>query len=192
MMERAGHILKNIFRFSILLAMISVAMTGCHKNTADPADDIEDVGKGTGQIEFQGNSYPLNASLSYKMTSWSPPPLGIQIFDSENNDNAILIAISGHLYNTWPAPTIGLPLGTYEKNNMISIYDFRLSDGTHGLAYSEEMFNLRMDVKRSGNIYDITLTGKIMLLSVDAPLQDFKITWKGEIKVIENEEIPIR
>jgi len=185
--------MKNVFRFSVLLVMtITVGMMGCSKNAEDPNEDFEDVGKGTGQIEFKGKSYPLNASLSYKMTSWSPSPLGIQFFDSESNDNVIVIAISSYLYDTWPGSTIGLPVGIYENNNMISIYSLRLIDGTNGLAYSEEMFNLKMDVKKSGKIYDITLTGKIMLLSADAPLQDFKMTWKGEIKVIENDEIPIR
>ena len=186
--------MKKISKFGILLAMITVAIAGCTKDTNDDDLDIVNNGKGIGQIEFQGSSFQLVEAYSIKQTSWYPPPLGICFHNCDNNDNgnSIIIMILSHLYNTWP--TIELPAGTYEN----FYFEFSLDDGTQGMSSSQERFETRMDVKKSDSDYDITLTGKTYLYRVKGvyhegePLQDFKMTWKGKIRIIERDEISIR
>ena len=188
----------------ILFMIISVLicemmLTGCSKseldnNLIEDDFDVANVGKGIGKIEFRGKSYSLNESFSGKMTSWFPPPLGIYFYDSyipnnpPNNPNNILIIISSYLYSTWPS--LELPAGTYENiTHELALDNY----GIQGLSTLDKMFNTKMVVKKFGNNYEITLTGKTCLyLEGDNQLEDFKMTWKGKIKVIDNNEIPIR
>ena len=182
----------NILTLQVILLMLAVSIAGCNI-TAKTDDIVEENGefdfanieKGTGKIEFRGKSYPLNESFSGKMTSWYPPPLEIFFYDSvipdnpPNNPNNIRIIISNYLYSTWTS--LELPVGTYEDiTHELALDNY----GIQGYSTLDKMFNTKMVVKKSGNNYEITLTGKTKLyLEDDGQLEDYKMIWKGGIKV---------
>ena len=178
--------------FKTLLLIVTISTYSCDKNKIleEPEDIIVTGGKGIGSIEFQGKSYPLNESFSGKMTSWSPPPLGINFYntDGKYSDNNINIAISSYVYSTWS--TLEFPAGTYEN---IAV-EFSLNNyERQGISNTATMPITKMVVKKSGDDYDITLTGKTWLYREnDDRLHDFKMTWKGKINVIEHNDVSPR
>jgi len=180
------------FIFKVLLLIVTISVYSCDKNNIpeDTEDIIVNGGKGIGSIEFQGKSYPLNESLSTKMTSWYPPPLGIHFYntDGKYSDNNIVIVISDNVYSTWS--TLELPAGTYENIAVeFSINNYE----RQGIYNTATMPITKMVVKKSDNNYDITLTGKTWLYREnDDRLHDFRMTWKGKINVIENNNVSPR
>ena len=178
--------------FKALLLVLAICTYSCQKTnlSEEPEDIIIKGGKGIGTIEFQGKSYPLNESLSSKMTSWNPPPLGINFYntDGKYSDNHIVIAISYHVYSTWT--TLELPAGTHENLAVeISINNYE----RQGLYNTATIPVTKMVVNKVGDDYDITLTGKTWLYREnDDRLHDFRMTWKGKINIIENNNIPPR
>ena len=178
--------------FKVLLLIVAIGIYSCDKNIIpeEPDDIIVNGGKGIGSIEFQGKSYPLNEGLLCKMTSWNPPPLGINFYNSDGkySDNNITIAISDNVYSTWSS--LELPAGTYEN---IAV-EFSLNNYERQGIYNTATTPVtKMVVKKSGNDYDITLTGKTWLyLENDDRLHDFRMTWKGKINVIENNDVSPR
>ena len=134
-------------------------------------------GKGAGQIEFLGKNYPLVSAFSYKWTSFSPTPLAVQFSDIVKNGSLIAVAFSKYLYDTWPS--IELPEGIYEN----FYAELILSDGTQG--YNCDNNETKMVVNKTENEYDITITGKVLLLldEVNTQTRYFSMTWKGEIEV---------
>ena len=184
---------KAILTLQTFLIALAISIVGCNKINSEgdnfDTENEENIGKGTGKIEFRGKSYPLNESHAGKMTSWSPPPLGISFYDADNDiGNGIIIMISSYLYDTWSS--FELPAGTYENiTHELALNNY----GIQGLSTLDKLFNTKMVVKKSGNNYEITLTGKTWLyLEGDNKYEDFKMTWKGEIKLIDNNETPIK
>jgi len=169
----------SVLNFKMLLLLImAINIFSCDKNNASE-DSIENVGKGKGQIEFQGKAYPLNECSLYKMTSWYPPPLGFHFYYTEDGkyaDHVIDIAIPSYVYDTWS--TLELPAGTH---NNIS-FEFGLNNyGTQGWNHYEGgAFETKLEVKKSDD-YEIVFTGKARLYLEDNSLHDFKMTWKGNI-----------
>ena len=178
--------------FKALLLIVVISIYSCDKNNIpeEPEDTIVNGGKGIGNIEFQGKNYPLNEGLSCKMTSWHPPPLGINFYntDGKYSDNHIVIAISDNAYSKWS--TLELPAGTYENIAVeFSINNYE----RQGIYNTATMPITKMVVKKSGDDYDITLTGKTWLyLEDDDRLHDFRMTWKGKINVMENNDVSPR
>jgi len=186
-----GSLQKNRF-FRALLLILTISIYSCNKsNIPEEAEDIVvERENGVGCIEFQGKSYPLNVSLSFKMTDWTPPPLGIHFLNSDGkySDNNIRIAISYYVYSTWP--TLELPAGTHENLAVELAINNYEKQGLYGTA---TIAATKMVVKKSGDDYDITLTGKTWLyLENDDQLHDFKMTWKGKMNVIENNNVSPR
>jgi hypothetical protein len=178
--------------FKVLLFILTISTFSCHENNMSEESENMMVkgGEGIGRIEFQGKNYPLNESLSSKMTSWSPPPLGINFYNSDGkySDNYISIALSVNVYSTWT--NLELPAGTYEN---IAV-EFSLNNfEKQGIYNTATIPVTKMVVKKSGDDYDITLTGKTWLyLENDDRLHDFIMTWKGKINVIENNNVSPR
>ena len=182
---------KTLISKALLIVLI-ISIYSCDINNIP--EDTEGIivtgGKGIGSIEFQGKIYPLNESLSSKMTSWNPPPLGIIFYNTDGiySDNNIIITISDNVYSMWS--TLELPAGTYEN---IAV-EFSINNNERqGIYNTATMPITKMVVKKSGANYDITLTGKTWLyLENDDRLHDFKMTWKGIINVIEDNNVPYR
>ena len=178
--------------FKALLLILTISTYSCYKNNMpeEPEDVVVKGGKGIGSIEFQGKSYPLYESSSYKLTSWSPPPLGITFYntDGKYSDNHIVVYISNYVYSTWS--TLQLPAGTYENIPVeFSINNYE----RQGIYNTATMPVTKMVVKKSDDNYDITLTGKTWLyLENDDRLHDFRMTWKGKINVIEDNNVSPR
>ena len=177
--------------FKTLLFILTISIYSCDKNNvSEEPDTIVNREKGIGSIEFQGKSYPLNESLSCKMTSWSPPPLGINFYNTDRkySDNHIVVAISDNVYSTWS--TLELPAGTYENIAVeFSINNYE----RQGIYNTATMPITKMVVKKSDDDYEITLTGKTWLyLENDDRLHDFRMTWKGKINIIEDNNVSPR
>ena len=173
----------NFLKSAVITAGAMFVLSSC----GDKASIIEEP---EGRIEFQGKSYPLNESFASKMTSWASSPLGINFYntDAKHSDNHILVAISNDVYSTWT--TLELPTGTYENLAVeLSINNYE----RQGLYNTATIPVTKMVVKKSGDNYDITLTGKTWLyLENDDRLHDFRMTWKGKINVIENNNVSPR
>ena len=181
----------KVLNFKALLLILAISTYSCQKtNLSEESEDNFEMGIGIGSIEFQGKSFPLNESFSCKMISWFPPPLGIHFYNSDGkySDNNVLVAISSYVYSTWS--TLELPAGTHENLAVeLSINNYE----RQGLYNTATIPVTKMIVKKDGDDYDITLTGKTWLYREnDDNLYDFKLTWKGKIKVIENDDIAPR
>jgi len=172
----------------VLALTCGIIFTGCYKtNSEEKETDLEEngfdftkIGEGTGIIEFRGKSYTLNESVLNKPTGWPlPPRLGIRFYDSNNPFNSnIYITFLEDLYNTWPS--LELPAGTYEDiNHELTLDNY----GIQGYSTSDKMFNTKMVVKKSGDNYEIILTGKTRLYREEnSQLEDFRMIWKGKIE----------
>jgi len=171
---------ESVLNYKVLLLLImAISFFSCNKNNATE-DSIENVGKGKGQIEFQGKTYPLNECSSYKMASGIPLSLGFHFYYTEDGkyaDHVIDIAIPSYVYDTWS--TLELPAGTH---NNIS-FEFRLNNyETQGWnLYEGGIFETKLEVKKTDNDYEIVFTGKARLYLEDNSLHDFKMAWIGKI-----------
>jgi len=171
---------ESVLNYKVLLLLImAISFFSCNKNNATE-DSIENVGKGKGQIEFQGKTYPLNECSSYEMASGIPLSLGFHFYYTEDGkyaDHVIDIAIPSYVYDTWS--TLELPAGTH---NNIS-FEFRLNNyETQGWnLYEGGIFETKLEVKKSDNDYEIVFTGKARLYLEDNSLHDFKMAWIGKI-----------
>jgi hypothetical protein len=148
--------MRVIIRNGLFLAiLLTIAMTSCQK--ADNND-----GKGEGVLKFNGIEYSISgASLSEVEGYYGAPIKNLAIF---NDAKSVLVIIK--IMET------ELTSKVYTSINILQIdfaYDFS------PVYYGDE--NFVMVVKKTGNNYDITITGKTR----DEEL-DYTITYKGSIQ----------
>ena len=99
------------------------------------------------------------------------------------NGNHLAVTFSKVLYDTWSS--IELPEGIYENFGV----EFTLNDGTIGYCCDINLNETKMVVNKTDDKYDITITGKVLLMldKVNTQTQYFRMIWKGEIKVSYDE-----
>ena len=183
-----AHALINVARKNVkclAILLLAAGFFSCNEQFSAVEDHNDDWwGKGEGQIEFLGKNYPLVGAYSQKWTSFNPAPLAVEFFDDEMNGNHIAVTFSKALYDKWSS--IELPVGIYENFHA----EFTLNDGTTGYGCDVNLNETKMIVNKTNNEYDITITGKVLLileinkdLGMETCLTAFRMTWKGEIKV---------
>jgi uncharacterized lipoprotein YehR (DUF1307 family) len=162
--------MKKVVRNSFWGAMIlMVALTGCTKDDA--------YSTGTGLVKVNGNEYSITKAYvsdispyygsGYSTNPYSPGDAGklrISFFTKENGSSIVSITmtdseLTSKTYTTGEGGIDILVLAPYYE-----YYDF-------------DAVNVVMVVDKSGDTYDITITGKTSLEE-----NEYTITYKGTIR----------
>jgi len=143
--------------------MIGMTFSGCKK----------DKDNEKGHIELAGKNWSLHVatlSTSSATFNWND----LELRSDPGGNNSIKFELSGSMED-------GLPAGSYttEEKNGIKINHASLSV-ERNIGLGNQLNDLLLVVKKSGNDYEITVTGKTQVKNEDV---DFKVVYKGKIEV---------
>ena len=158
--------MKKVFSFSILAAMISVAVMSCDKNNGK---EDEDNGVNGGKFEFADKSYSLDsATWAYYAASGR---ITLRLLHGEDAINIVLA-------NVWKAE---IPTGTFpfdQASTNTTFYGIGVAfSGIMGSGLGDD----NLVISKSGNRYSITLAGTLKTTMGQGP---YKVTYNGSIRKV--------
>jgi len=163
--------MKRALKCWFLLALtITFTLNACNQ----VSDDAE-KGTGSGQVEFQGNTYQLDASDMYIILNDGFPPLH-QINIWKKGQRTIFIITIKSTSNS------ELIAGTYTCENINStqftygsIFGFGTADGN--------VFEPILEISKEGKIYDIVFTAYTSSEGEQLDEHKVTVTWSGTLPV---------
>ena len=146
-------------KFLVIIVMIvaMISFSGCENSNS----------LGEGHVEFNGKTYPLNEC---EIVVTSDKEHYEVLFRGANSLTDVRIN------------------GSFESEFAVGVYDHQIALGgfirdiDDNTSESFPLDNVRMEVTKSDNNYDIEYTGTTVCANDDTEY-DFKLTYKGKIKV---------
>jgi hypothetical protein len=166
-----NRILKSGFLVAITL---TIALNACNKRQEFQTE----TGTGTGQIEFQGKTYQLDAGdMTILLNEGYSPLHQINIWSKEQRRNFIVVLKS--------TSDKELLAGIYASKDIESA-QFDAGDGTDG--FNRNMSEAKMEVSKFGKRYNFVFTANT--LTEDGQLAEYTVTWSGTLPVAAIRQFP--
>lgn len=144
----------------VVTAMIGMTFSGCKK----------DEEKERGQIDLVGvRKFSLHVATLYTYSGFTD----LELRSAPDGNNKVGLRFSDLFENEMPA-------GTYKKVEDDGTITSASLSVDRNIGLGNQIEDLLLVVKKSGNEYDITVTGKT---EVNAKEVEFKATYKGKIEV---------
>ena len=159
--------MKRVFKMGILLAMtVSIAMNSCSEK-----DEEDKVGTGYGQIEFQGDTYHLDASNMYILLNEGYPPLHQINLWSKGQRRSFLIVLKSTSEKE-------LQAGIYVGEDIES-FQFSWFEGLIG--FYDKSFDSQIEIYKNGKTFDIVFTANTLVEGEQ--LLECVVTWSGTLPI---------